>query len=78
MPENVVVLELAYLALIQRNVMRYRNLLVIANSFPTNCEMYVVNIYLQTEVTFYKDNAEPQKGVNTSALTLWFVNSDGF
>lgn len=58
--------------------MRYRNLLVIANSFPTNCEMYVVNIYLQTEVTFYKDNAEPQKGVNTSALTLWFVNSDGF
>lgn len=60
-------LELAYLTLIQRNVMRYRHLHVITNSFPTSCEMGVVNIYLQTEVTvlFTKTTQNHRK-----ALTL--------
>lgn len=51
MPENVVVLKLAYLTLFQRNVIGYGNLLVITDSFPTSCEIGVVNTYLQTEVT---------------------------
>lgn len=59
--------------------MSYRNPIVITK-IPHNlrdacCECLSVG---RSYCTFYKDNMLPQKGHNASALTLWFVNIDGF